>query len=233
MTSVIAKTRAEAKALGLGVYHSGKSCPHGHKDGRYASGGQCVTCTYLRRSEAAKDREAENARLREYRSKNKDAYSSRRRAYYQENLDKERARRRADNKKHYEKRSETAKRYKEANKDRVRDAMKAWREKNVDNIRAYRRRNRDYVTARAAVRRARLAVPSWVTGEEKKQMRQIYRKARQLSDATGIPHEVDHIIPLQGDLVCGLHVPSNLRITTQFENRSKRNRFFPEILEAA
>ena len=54
-----------------------------------------------------------------------------------------------------------------------------------------------------------------------------YAKARQLSKETGIVHHVDHVIPLQGANVSGLHVPSNLCIRLGVENLSKGNKWVP------
>lgn len=52
--------------------------------------------------------------------------------------------------------------------------------------------------------------------------------AKQLSDSTGIPYEVDHIIPIEGGL--GLNIPANLQIITQEENRKKGNQYpYPPI----
>lgn len=64
--------------------------------------------------------------------------------------------------------------------------------------------------------------PPWADLEA---MRAIYAEARRLTRETGIPHHVDHDIPLQGKLVSGLHVHNNLQILTGSENSRKRNRF--------
>lgn len=66
------------------------------------------------------------------------------------------------------------------------------------------------------------ALPLWA---DIKAIEDIYRKCREISVSTGIPHHVDHVIPLRGDLVCGLHVETNLAIIPASENVAKGNRF--------
>lgn len=53
----------------------------------------------------------------------------------------------------------------------------------------------------------------------------IYRQCREITKSTGVKHEVDHIVPLRGKCVSGLHVPWNLRIVTRHENATKYNLF--------
>lgn len=84
--------------------------------------------------------------------------------------------------------------------------------------------------AYAGMRRAlkRNAVPSWF--DSVKQSVDAIYAMRDWMNLTmfGINYEVDHIIPLKNNLVCGLHVPTNLQVITRYDNRSKQNKFLKE-----
>lgn len=70
--------------------------------------------------------------------------------------------------------------------------------------------------------------PDWLTEDDIEYMTKLYIQAKALSESTGKQHEVDHIYPLQGKKVSGLHVPANLRIVTRSENRRKTNKLIDD-----
>ena len=67
----------------------------------------------------------------------------------------------------------------------------------------------------------KLVTPKWAN---KEQIAKIYKQSIALSES-GQQHHVDHIIPLNHPLVCGLHVEHNLQILTKEANSKKNNRF--------
>jgi hypothetical protein len=93
--------------------------------------------------------------------------------------------------------------------------QKAWKEKNVVWVRADTKSRR---------RKHRLATPKWLSRKQKSEIRQIYQIAITMSKTTGEQYVVDHIVPLRSELVCGLHVPWNLRVIPQQENLLKSNK---------
>lgn len=68
------------------------------------------------------------------------------------------------------------------------------------------------------------ATPEWLTGEHLKEIENLYWLARDLKLVSGEEYHVDHILPLRGENVCGLHVPWNLQILSAKENLQKSNK---------
>ena len=101
-----------------------------------------------------------------------------------------------------------------------------WRKDNAEKIKQYRKDNAGLYAYHAASRRrlVRLATPSWADLDR---IKAIYLEAARLTVDTGIPHHVDHIIPIKHHLVCGLHVPDNLQILKAYDNQTKNNKFTP------
>lgn len=140
-----------------------------------------------------------------------------------------------DNKKRSEKpKSEASKaagkRYYEKNKEAVKARANARpKEEITKHKQKHKQSNPEYYKSLTNVRRRRnrSASPPWLTNEHKLAMRQLYLQAMELTKITGERYVVDHIVPLISDVVCGLHVPWNLRVITQDENLRKSNKLEP------
>lgn len=68
------------------------------------------------------------------------------------------------------------------------------------------------------------ATPLWVDEEHKWLIDEVYHLSKIRNESTGIVWHVDHIVPLQGTNVCGLHVIENLQVIPNKENLSKGNK---------
>lgn len=86
------------------------------------------------------------------------------------------------------------------------------------------RKTVDHVqTERVARQRAGKACPCWLTSKDIANIVKTYKTCSDTSRRTGIPHHVDHVVPLNGTLVCGLHVPDNLQVIPALDNIVKGN----------
>lgn len=119
-----------------------------------------------------------------------------------------------------------------ANREHRARYWQRWYEQNKsarsESYAKWARENKHIVNALNAKRVATKlrATPPWADSEK---IREFYRRAAELTQTTGVKHEVDHIYPLQGELVCGLHCAANLQILTKVENIRKSNRMPEEV----
>lgn len=103
-----------------------------------------------------------------------------------------------------------------------------WREERREYVRAEYRAwalaNQGRINAKTARRQTavRRATPAWA---DLRAIEAFYVEAARLTRETGIRYEVDHIYPVQGKTVCGLHVAGNLHVITKIENMRKKNKY--------
>ncbi len=107
----------------------------------------------------------------------------------------------------------------DAYKESVRKSQGRYEQKNKE-----KRRTIKLVCQRARDAGKNSRTPHWLTTDHKASIKAKYAEARWMTARTGIKHHVDHIIPLLGKSVSGLHVPWNLRVIPERENRKKSNR---------
>ena len=96
-------------------------------------------------------------------------------------------------------------------------------EKNAARKKKWRDNNKGLTNANTAKRKAckLQQTPSWSETEE---IAELYSWAAHLQKVTGIQMHVDHVVPLQGKHVSGLHCVDNLKVITAKENLTKGNK---------
>jgi len=143
---------------------------------------------------------------------------------------------RSDNEREYKKQykadnksavSEYNNKYHEKNKEERISYMQEYRDNNKDYFRNWRQLNKDLCRAQLAKYRSKKAkaTPKWLTPKDYDKIRQVYAQAKDCEVVSGESYQVDHIIPLNGKNICGLHVPWNLQVLPADINASKGNSY--------
>lgn len=187
----------EAKSQGKTRYFTGVPCPRGHLAERMVSTRGCVKCIAEKKLA--------------WREANPEKENAQKRAWRDANLEKARALNLANQKKHRDSANARNRKYAETHREELRIKNAEWEKANPDKVaeRVARRR-----FARS------MQVPAWA---DKSAIGIIYRAAEVIR-VSGFDVHVDHVIPLQGKSVRGLHVHNNLQIISAQANRTKSNR---------
>jgi hypothetical protein len=121
--------------------------------------------------------------------------------------------------------------YYNKNKEHISKIQKASYERtkghHLAQKRMYRQTNKGKINALVAARKQHIKqrTPSWVGKKEMWLIKEIYDLASLRTKMTGRQWHVDHIVPLQGKVVSGLHIPENMQVIPAIINIAKKNKF--------
>jgi len=189
--------RNAAKKAGRPHYFTGKPCKNGHIANRATINGCCMECGRIKMAEFRK-------KITPEKKGEIDKLAAKRSAKW-----------RAENKDHEGNRLAKEK-YRINNRDKVNAATAKWAKNNRGKVMAYdAKRKADKIQR----------TPKWLTEDDHWMIAQAYDIAALRTKTLGFPWHVDHIIPLRGKRVSGLHVPLNLQVIPWVDNLSKSNRY--------
>ena len=201
--------RFDAIQNGETRYLSDKPCRRGHLGERMTSTGSCIQCRQIKAKEKyhANPKKAV-AKVQNYYQKNSELIKEKRRRRYAENPEKELA--------------------------HSRIKVAEWRKNNPEKVaaqkplkQAYKRANPEKARADLAKRRAAKMnrTPPWLGADDLWMIQEAHDLALLRAKETGFAWHVDHIVPLQGKQVSGLHVPWNLQVIPWQDNLRKANSY--------
>jgi len=195
-------SRKAALKQGLRFYFTGKPCPRGHIATRRVVSYACCACEpIIANKHYHRNADKISKEYKERYKVKKDTWNVRKKQWRQENAASV---------------AETMRLWRATNKAFEAESKRSWVEAN--------RGRKNYATAkRHAAKMQR--TPCWLEPDQEWMMREIYSLASLRSKITGVKWHVDHVVPLQGKTVSGLHVPWNLQVLPAVENISKGNRF--------
>ena len=188
--------RQLAKQENQTYYFTGKPCKRNHIEKRFTSSGGCVLCVL---------EYIDKDKIKQYQTRSKLKNPNRRK--------------------------EITDKYYMSNKEKILERIRIWKKNNKSKVsnqnKKYNQNNKAKILAGTRLYQTRKlnATPKWLTKNQFYQMEMFYIHAKECELLTGDKYDVDHIVPLQGKNVCGLHVPWNLQILPADINRSKYNKF--------
>lgn len=125
------------------------------------------------------------------------------------------------------------KEYRKENKNKTNELAKTYRNKNRDNflntLKKYRQSLRGKAVKASLQQKRRASqlnrTPNWLSEDDFWLIQEVYELASLRTKLTGVQWHVDHIVPMQGTIVSGLHCPENLQVIPSIANVSKNNKW--------
>lgn len=207
-------SRADALLAGSRRYFTDVPCLHGHLAERFVSTRACVQCI--------------GEKSANWKRNNPEKHAAQHRAWAKANPERAKALKSAEQKRNRESANKHQRKWLDANREQANAATAAWAAANPEKARArvesWTQANRGKCNARAARRRAAVLqrTPPWA---DQFVIDGMYELASLFRDRAGLDVEVDHVVPLQGRRVSGLHVHDNLQLVHSRANKVKSNSF--------
>ena len=221
---------SEARALGHNLYFTGKPCVHGHITYRYVADRICSECAKAKVKRASTAGGGNARRWAQKTEEQKTAIYEKRKAYYVRTKEERRKERMAS----YNKLKQNPEWVKERRKKINAHRAKVGRSAEISNPEVKRRykqtpRGKIATSTNDAKRRAAKIqrTPAWLSEDDYWMLEQAYELAALRTKLFGFSWHVDHVLPMQGKKISGLHVPSNVQVIPGVENVRKANRFMP------
>lgn len=228
--SCLPKSLSEAKSIGHNLYYTGVVCRHGHLTYRYVKDRACSDCV-----------KAKVKRLSTFGGGNARRWAAKtpeqlakiyavRKSYY----DKTKESRLAEKQKSYEKLKQDVN-WRAARREKTNAYRAAFgRTPEILNPEV-KRRYKQTISGKAKLRahdakrrtEKMKRTPAWLTKDDFWMIEQAYELAVLRTKLFGFAWHVDHVIPLQGKLVSGLHVPTNIQVIPWRDNVAKANKYLP------
>lgn len=211
-------SRKEALEQGLPRFFTGEPCSRGHIAERRTLKNDCLECR--------------NIDSKKHNNDNKERILERKKIYRENNVEKIRQEKRIYYERHKSVLNKRKRIRSEADVLRRREYARVRREINLDLYRErdskYKRNNPDVVKANKLKRRAIKIqrVPSWSSEFDRLVEIEASDLMRLRTEVTGFPWHVDHMFPLQGEAVSGLHCGLNLQVIPGYLNLKKNNTFW-------
>lgn len=209
-----------------------------YKNSRRSSGIDCYCKLCMNAQSAAnyqKNKEKRNAQARAWAAAHPEKMREHAERHKEKHPDAGRERVRKSYAKHREARLAADKARREGNKEmylqRERASYAKHKAARAARFKKWAADNKERIAAYAAERRAarRNSTPVWLSDKQYDQILDWYKSAEIMEQLTGYKWHVDHIVPLRGRTVSGLHVPWNMQVLPATENLKKSNIAWPDM----